>query len=255
MIDQTTRLATRDVEPEPETRGPRRGWFVVAGVFGMLVVLVTGLFLWSWFARQTETQNQTYTHAVGEVDITLSGGDITVLPGATGQVTVQRTLTWSNPKPDIGEAWAGRTLRINSGCWNWRLPGCSVDYVLRVPANVTVNADTQDGSVSVRDISGTLSATSGAGSITATGLRCQRVTAGTRSGAIDLGFIASPERVSATSSSGNISIGVPYQGSYSIAADVRTGQRTVAVHQDAASTRTIDARVDSGDITIQYAGG
>jgi hypothetical protein len=252
VIGQAEPLSGRLAEPGP---GPaRRRWFTLAICFAVVVVLATGVFLYSWFARQTQTRDQVYRHAVGELDITLSGGNIVVLPGAAGQVTVRRTLTWSAPKPEISETWTGRALRIKSGCWTWHLPGCSVDYVVRVPAGVAVKAVTGTGSVSVRDIAGRLSASSDAGSITATGLRSTRVVAGTRSGAVDLRFDHAPDRVDATSSSGDIGIWVPYPGTYSIRADARAGQRTVAVEQNSAAPRTITARADSGNVTVQYAG-
>jgi hypothetical protein len=267
----------RAVQPNPAPGTQRRpsgpnGWLVIGGVFTAVLIASGALAAAGWLGFRTETQHQVYRAQLTNITIEVDTGDVTLMPGESGVVDVERRLFWSYEKPIVEERWDGRTLRVSSDCPGWFQlgPGCGVDYTLQVPEGVSVRAHTSTGDVSVRNIDGDLHLTTSTGDITVTDaagalqlrtstgdIRASNVTsetvdASTSTGNITLDLSAAPRTVAAQTSTGDIRVIVPDGDSYQVQAETSTGDTRISVRQDDAASRSIVARASTGDIDISY---
>jgi hypothetical protein len=273
-------MATSETIPAvPTSRAPhgRRAWRVAGSILAGLTILLGAASLWSCaneLTAETETQQQTYQHAVSRVELDLDDGQISLTPGEAGQVVIERRLEWSAGKPTIEEKWAGDTLQITSRCGGSSLgtqPHCSVAYTMRVPADVTIDARTLASRIEVRDLRGSLrlSESSGdvkltnttgsiwvrttSGGIAGAGLRAGQVEVQATSGDVDLRLAAAPEKLTATTKAGNVHIGLPGDDAYQVTVETSGGDKDVTVRQESPAARTIGVRTSRGDVRIRYA--
>lgn len=275
--------------PRPPTqRSPyRAAWLAVGGALTVIVILLTGLNVVGWLARQTATETHSYP-AVSTINIESGSGDIKVMPGGGDRITVERHVTWSYTRPDLSEKVEGDTLRVSSSCRFLLIPQCSTDYVVRVPANITVFAKSSSGNVSVTGVDGdvqakassgdvrvediggdvTLKSSSGdiravrvrghlqvnasSGDIRASELESSTVETRVSSGNTTLSFATAPQRVSAHGASGDVKVLVPGRDAYRTEVHTSSGDETVRIVQDPDASRSITIDVSSGDATIRY---
>ncbi len=249
----------------------RSGWRVVGAVFAALTLAFGVLTVVSWLARQTETQDQTYQRRVTRIVLDLDTGDLAVTPGNEDTVTVRRHLAWSLSRPTIEETWDGETLRVRVRCARFTFDsGCRVDYLLQVPRGVAVEAHSDTGDLTVRDLDGSLRLTTDTGDIgvsnahgtlwvradtgdvRAAGLASAEADVATDTGAIELRFSRPPSRVQVATDTGDISIGVPTGDAYRVQTSTDTGSTNIRILQDVAASRTIIARTDTGDMDVFY---
>lgn len=255
----------------PRRRG--RSWWLAAGAACTAAALATGcLLVWSWLARNGETEHRSYRRPVARIVVDLENGDLTVAPGTTWEVTLDRRLTWSLLRPTVQESWDGGTLHLRARCHGGLPPHCAVSYVLHVPADVPVDARLSAGEISVRAATGPLRLTTGAGDIDVTGaqgnvsmqsssgdvraadMRSAVVDARSSSGDVVLDFQRPPARVRATTRGGNAEVTVPQGTAYSIDAETRHGDRDVTLDDEPTAPHTITARTVSGDVVVSSTG-
>lgn len=259
---------------EPE-RPRRRGiWIAVAVVTAFVVVVPLGVRVWCRLIRQTRTDTVSYQHPIRALEIDSPDGAVTVGAGPAGRTIVRRTLTWALSRPSVRQTWDGDTLRIDVTCRRaepYSSLECGVGLDLRVPADVAVRASVTSGKVDVRNIAGGvhLRTTAGvvrmtgvaggiwarsvSGTITGAALTAPKVDAGVTSGAIRLGFTGPPERVTAATTSGSVSIGVPPGFGYRVGGTTAHGVRHVdPALIDAGSSRAITLTTVSGAATLGY---
>lgn len=261
----TTTTKTRPTGPN--------GWLVIGGIFTVLLVVTGALTAASWMALRTETQTHVYRQNATSIFVDIGTGDLTIAPGAPGQVSVQRTLhwSWSSQKPIIEERWDGPSLHVTGGCGTWFSVGnCGVDYVLEVPEGVSVQAHTSTGDVTVHNILGQLDLSTSTGNIRVTGatgtlrldastghitakrIESTVVDASTSTGDITLQFVTAPRTVTAQTSTGDVNVIVPSGNSYRIQTNTNTGHERVHVTRDDTSERSINASTKTGDIDIAF---
>jgi hypothetical protein len=264
---------TRREAPVPAGRAGRAVWLTIGVILATITIAGTIVGLWFSVAAHgaivTQNQEHTYTGQPSKIVLSLSSGDITIRRGPAGQVTVHRQLQWVHGKPIIDEHWNGSTLVVTQNCPSGFLDlQCNVNYLLTVPADVTITATSASGNVRVADITGTLllksdsgdvgavnpaadvTAKSASGNVTVTGARSGIVTASSDSGDVRLGFAVAPEEVSADSAAGNVNVAVPAGGSYDVQASTAAGNTTVSIPNIPSSPRLIAAHSDSGDVTV-----
>ncbi|MDX3100872.1 DUF4097 family beta strand repeat-containing protein [Nonomuraea angiospora] len=237
------------------SRRARAGWITLGAGAAILIAVLIGLSLWSWLARQSETQRQTHQRAAGRITLDLRIGEVRLVPGEAGRVDIERRLTWSGPKPALKEQWSGDTLGIQASCDEDLLIGaCWVSYTIRVPAGTAVEARTAEGDITLRDLTGALRLTTETGAITGTGLRAADVEADAKLGNIALRFVQAPDSLRANSEAGNIDVEVPEGDDYAL--DIRggLGEPEVGVRATAGAENNISVRNSTGGIRVAYLG-
>ncbi len=222
-------------------------------------------------ARHT-TENTTYHHSIGRINITMDGGELTLRTGPAGHVGIHRILTWTRAKPDITEKWSGDTLTVTTHCSSQS--DCDVNYTAALPAGTSVEAATGGGIITADGLAGTQSLRSNGGdiriagargpitiatrggTITGTGLTSDRAQVTSGGGPVTLAFTVAPGQVTATTKGGNISVAVPRTAAgasgYQVQASTGGGARRVQVAQDSSGQHLIKLQSGGGDLAISY---
>ncbi len=203
--------------------------------------------------------------------IDTGNGDVEVVRGGAGVVTVDRRTTSSLAEPDPSATTAGAVLRLTSHCPPLAgMSRCGTSYVVHVPAGVSVDARTSSGDASVSGVDGTVILHSGSGGVSATdvtgrvtldtssgdvtatrvsggpvslhassgsisadGVRAGRLSAATSSGDVGVHFATAPTDVTATSASGDVTVTVPHGPQlYDVAQQTGSGDHVSAVRSD-----------------------
>jgi hypothetical protein len=216
---------------------------------------------------KSKDDGQTYQVHISGIQLHLDAGNITLAANSGGQVVVKRHTRWRGLEPTLSEDFVGETMIITETCGG--SDGCSVDYDVTVPAGTVAEAQTSSGDILVKDIGGALQLSTGSGDITvhnaqmrttmstesgrisADGIRGSDVSATSQSGDVTLAFAAAPHGVTAQTASGNVTVTLPTGDAYQVDASTDSGQRSVTVAVDAASTRHVTAKTNSGDVTVR----
>jgi hypothetical protein len=221
---------------------------------------------------QSKDTTHTFTGSFTSLSVNVDG-DVTVQAGPTGQITVATHQVWSFVRPTISETLHGDRLTIKATCNGISIGECGNSERLTVPAgvaldvessdsNVTVdgisgalNLYSSDGDVSVSNDSGPLQLSSDDGNVQGTDLSSSVVTASSTDGDVNLKFTTPPRSVTATSSDGNVAVGLPRGSvSYQVSASSDDGNRSVNVHTDSTSNHRISVDSNDGDVSVSYSG-
>jgi len=264
-------------KPVPAAPASRRSWRIAGSILAASAILLATANVWSaagGLVADTETQHETYRHAVSRVELDLDDGAIVLSRGDDDRVEIQRRLEWLGRRPTIRETWAGDTLTITVRCANRSTlgtrPRCAVAYTMRVPAGVEVDARTVASRIDVRDLGGslrltgssgdvTVSGTTGplrvrtsSGGITVTGARTGRAEIQATSGDIELRFAAPPETLTVTTGAGNVDVAVPGDDAYDVTVRTARGEKDISVRHESAAARSIGVTTSRGDVRIRY---
>jgi hypothetical protein len=222
----------------------RLAWLIIGAAATVITIATAGTGLWvlTSFHPKSQSLSETAGYGIAQhggrltlLSVQLGNGDITIVSGPAGQVTVTRQLRWKTTRPIIDEHWDHGELSISQDCASGLFDqGCSVSYRIAVPPGVPLNLST------------------GSGGITTVGVRSANVYANCGSGDIQLGFAATPAQVNAQTGSGNVSVEVPPGASYAVTANADDGNSDVAVTQDPGAPRDITAQSGEGNISISY---
>ena len=251
----------------------RRSWLWLGGVTTALAILLGGAQILVWISQATERTSHTYQGAAGRISVELSGGDLDVVAGPAGEITVDRTLTYSLVRPHIEQHWdqARQSLVIDVGC-HAVLGHCNAVYRLHVPPSVALTAKSGGGSITVQSITGDLdlhtnagevvvsdcegrvNASSGSGEVWANRAASMNVTLTTVAGDVNATFVVPPQQVTATTQAGDVTIGVPSgTAAYDVKASTNSGDMArVGISNVPTADRRITAEAPWGDVTIRY---
>jgi hypothetical protein len=251
-------------------------WRSVALLTGVLLALVSAVGMLRGLAQESYTGHRSYAMPVSQLTVDSSAGNITVVPGPVGRVTVIQRLHWATTRPSVTVVPHGDTMTLGIDCGeygpvsDW---GCSADVTVEVPPQTSVVSDDDAGTIDVQRLSGALDlqsgggvirlqgvsgqvqATAGSGEVLGEGLLSATVVAGTDSGDIQLTFSRPPQRVQAEDGSGSVGLHLPPGSRYRVSGgcspdgswDVTTGL------QDASAVGSIGATCGSGSVDIVYA--
>lgn len=279
---------TQPAPPAPQRRsGGRTAARVTAVVLSLLLIAYGVLSLVGLIARDTAHRSATFGGVTG-VTVDLGFESLEVRGSSTASsVRMTRSYSWSFDRPSVRASQAGGRLTVSSDCGFSVGRRCSGHVRLVVPEGLPVTVHTSDGSVLLRDLTGTVSSSTSDGHVTlrdlsgpvdasssdggidvsevtgrltlrthdgsihGSGLRASRVTAESSDGGIDLRFAAAPARVQVRSHDGSIGVHVPHDGtSYRVTTDVSDGHEDVSVPADPGAARRIDLEASDGSITV-----
>ena len=256
----------------------RTAWQTFGIAVTVAVLLSAGAAAWTRLSPQpTEEQHrQTFRQPVSRVQFDSNVGDVTVLAGEPGAVTVERRLTWTSVhRPTVDEEWSGDTLQITGRCpsTGWRFGvghDCRINYVLLVPPDVSLEVRTDAGDVRLSELTGDVQITvaagdveaehltgplrvhSGSGDVSGMELRTVATDIEASAGDIDLSFARVPVTVTVVTDAGDVVIALP-GGGYRVSTDADAGEEHIDVANDPGAPSTVSARTSAGDITVRYA--
>ena len=176
-------------------------------------------------------------------------GQITITGGQRSTVSVTEQMVYSATPPSMTRHLADGTLTLGYGCSSQHM--CVASYDIQVPRSTAVQVTDQDGEIRLSSLAGPVTASSGLGLITATGLTSATADFNSRLGEIDAAFTAVPTEVDATSDMGAITIRVPGRVSYCVTAQVgNMGASNITVPTDPESPHIIFVTTQMGAITV-----
>lgn len=193
---------------------------------------------------------QTFTVSARVTSLVVKGGtgSITVTGTSRRTILVSQRASYSKTAPAATHVVAGTTLTLGYTCPAQLV--CGMAYDVQVPRGVAVRAVTTAGAITLTALAGPVSAQTGAGLISVTGISSRTAELKSNAGGIDAVFTAAPASVHASTNVGPITINVPGSASYQIQTHTYVGTSTVTVRKNAASPYTISASSDLGSITI-----
>ncbi len=250
--------------------------------------------LMSWRTSETRSAAVSSAGVSGritEVDIATGGTiRITARQDGSDEVTVTKKVRRGLQQPSYSSRVNGSTLVLRSSCSVFLSVACGIDLTLTVPPGTKViarssagavrikgilaevQAESSAGGVSVIDsegkvrarstagnvtltrVAGSVEAHSTAGTVTGEDLTVTKVVAKSTAGDVRLTFSTAPTEVSASSTAGEVVIGLPRGNEfYRTTVSSTSESPRVDVRSDPSSNRTITARSTAGNVTVVYA--
>jgi hypothetical protein len=248
-----------------------RGLVAIGLALAAAAVAFAGLVAVNAMADQTVHESHTYAFTGKALSVDVALGDVKIVPGDAGRITVVRTLSYGLRRPFVEERIDGDTFRIRDAvCTANTFFPCGVAWILQVPRDLLVEVRTVAGSILASGLSGTVKLTSTSGSVkavapsgalvtlrshaglvTAQNVSSAQVVATSDSSDVNLTFRAPPALVIGRSQSGRVGVVLPDgDQAYKITAEAG-GSRTVAVAKtDDQAKRKIDIRSARGDVSV-----
>ncbi|WP_370019387.1 DUF4097 family beta strand repeat-containing protein [Planotetraspora sp. GP83] len=198
--------------------------------------------------REQAVQSYDVPGKVTVLDAHTGSGEFVVNESDRTGVHVTETMHWRGEKPRNGHGVSAGTLTLDYKCGD-----CSIDYQVEVPRGLDVKIDTGSGTVTLRQLTGPVTVTTGSGDVEARGLAGKDVSVNTGSGDVKLRFAAVPDQVHAETGSGDGLVWVP-SGTYNVTTETGSGDRDVQVTQDPSAPRTIVVKTGSGAARVYKTG-
>jgi hypothetical protein len=254
------------------TRGHKKPpWSVAVAATLMVTAALSGCGAGtSGSSRQTEHLGASVITKAPTFTVSVSAGELHLVPGRSGRVSLKGTATYRGGRPP-SLSWEdnGKQLSLRSVCHS-RNGDCGYDYTLYVPVSTKVVAGVTAGDISASGLSGPLQLNATAGNVTLTGLSghlevnslAGNVTAADLSpawadveegtGNVALRFTAPPSYVHVKAFTGNIDVVVPRPSGYHVSTSDHLGNVSVGIVDNRASTRVMTLSVETGNISVQY---
>jgi hypothetical protein len=185
--------------------------------------------------------------------VIIEGGSGTVdVAGANrSTVAVSQQASYSKTPPAARHTLSGTTLTLSYAC-KVEL-SCGVSYTVAVPSGVAVRVSAGAGAITLTSLSGSVSAQTSAGLITADDLRSAVVSLTSDAGGIIATCSVPPRSLHASTKVGAITLTVPGAVAYKVSTRTFVGASTVTVRRSASSAYAITASSDVGSISISPA--
>ena len=238
------------------------------------VVAITGVgaVLLAPALRPSTTTNETFTLDPGSsmLEVDVDRGQVLLTAGTGDRVQVRRTVRAAVRAPQVEERADATGASLKSRCPALSGRACSIRYEIAVPLGFVIDVaagtgrvevhglsveklqvEASSGSTHLEDVKGSVEIHSLSGSITGTGLGLNQFAARVGSGSTRVDFTLPPERITATTDSGAVTIRLPAgDGPYRVAAHSGSGEEDVQVPTDPGSPHHIDLSSSSGDLAV-----
>lgn len=235
------------------TPSTKRAVVIVGSLLAAVLVLALALPAIGQLVQSTSTtQEDLPTDITG---LTLDGavGDITVrAAGPDEDPSLRATIRSGLTTPRVEAVVSGTGVELSDTCRSSWWDNCSVSWDLVVPEATELTIVSSVGDVSITETSGPLTVTSSVGSVTASGISAPTVQVRSSVGDVDLRLVRPPQNVRATSSTGDVTVTVPDDGtSYRVVTDSSIGSVSNEVGSDPGADHAIEVRTSVGDITLR----
>ncbi|GAA5053588.1 hypothetical protein GCM10023259_033930 [Thermocatellispora tengchongensis] len=224
---------------------------LAGALLGSGVVVLTGCGLQNIGRPENQSVNSYDVANVTKLEVRSGAGDVVVNEtGGTG-VRVTETLHWrGDGKPETAHPVEGDQLTLSYDCpEKIGFHSCAVDYKVEVPKGVAVTVDTGSGEITLRQLTGPVTAKTGSGDIRAAGLGGKSAYAETGAGDIDLKFVTAPDDVTLESGAGDAVVRLP-DGTYAVTTESGAGEGRTEVTDDDQSPRKIKVSTGAGDASV-----
>jgi hypothetical protein len=188
---------------------------------------------------------------VTTVVIDAGSGSVDVSAASRSTVGVTQQASYSTKPPVARRTLSGTTLTLSYTCAVELT--CGISYTVQVPRGVAVRVSAGAGSITLTSLSGSVSAQTNAGLITAVDLRSAAVSLTSNAGGIIATCSAAPRSLHASTKLGAITLTVPGAVAYKISTHTFVGTSTVTVRRSASSPYAINASSDVGSVSISPA--
>lgn len=242
--------------------------FAGGGFVALVLVLFCAVGLLDQLSQRTEESVRTFAD-VERVELDLSSGEVELVPARGKEMVVREKRHSGLVSPSSSRSFDGRTLKLDGGCDVFVVLNCKVDYRIEVPRGTTVDVQGFAGSITARDIRGSLHIDNKAGDVRAINVRGPRIEVRTRAGDAEVrdvvGRYVSVETAAGDADArllrpardlrvethaGDATVVVPDVG-YRIDADSNAGDTNVKVRRNDLSKRTLRVRTKAGDASIR----
>jgi hypothetical protein len=257
---------------EPLALTPGRLWALVLGLpFVLGAIGYTGLHYVALVGQDSYRLQPIVAPIAKEVTVGVGNGDITILPSSAKRAVISGHINYSLTRPVVkwDHSATGASLQGPNCFW---AGDCGAELKLTVPAGEAVHATSGSGNVSASNLTGALNLnagsgdillghlagslvlSAGSGDISGADISASKVQAQDGSGDVDLSFTRPPADVNVDDGSGDITVAVPANVSYSVVATADSGSSNVRVPTNTASHNVIHLHADSGDINVVPSG-
>jgi hypothetical protein len=264
--------------PPPPQGPPRRTPAAVRVLWKVFAaILVAGALVWGPYsvvtliAHSERIEETTYEAVdIAVLDVGGDSGSISIRAAAIDTIEVRAEISDGLRATGESQTVVGDTLQLRSTCPNFGSNFCWVNYEIRVPADLELRVESDNGSIAINgtsapiaadgdngsirlaDVSGPIEVATDNGRVEGTRLRSQQVTADSDNGRVQLEFEVAPMTVVATSDNGRVEVVVPDDGAaYRVDLAAGNGSETIAVPLDSSSERTITVRSGNGSATAR----
>jgi hypothetical protein len=259
--------------PPPKRRGLPRSFVALCVALGVLVGAYTVVTLLSLTTASTEHRTRTFA-AVEELRVDAGSGDVTIVGERRRDVRVEMEIQrgmWRGAwQPHVRTRQGGHRLELQSHCSVWAHIGvgdCGASYTVHVPRGTRlvvdassgdvrvarirrpVTVDASSGDVHVQDVAAQLRVGADSGEVHVDGYRGTDASVQADSGDIHVTALSAPRRLRTIADSGDVHLAVPDER-YRVTVQTDSGDQSVQVRQDPDAPRVIEARADSGDVSI-----
>jgi hypothetical protein len=193
---------------------------------------------------------KTFTIDSRVTSVIIDGGsgsvDVTAVNRST--IAVSQHASYSTTPPVARRVLRGTTLTLSYTC-----PvelTCAVTYEVLVPRGVAVRVSAGAGAITLTSLSGSVTAQTSAGPITAVDLRSAVVSLKSDAGGIIATCSVAPLSLHASTNLGAITLTVPGTVAYKISTRTFVGTSTITVRRSATSRHTITTSSDVGSVSI-----
>jgi hypothetical protein len=254
----------------PMTRG--RVLALVVGVpLALITIAWTALTAVAYAGQGSYPVRLNLPLSSGTAGVSVGSGNMTVGPALDGRLRLAGTAHYSLIRSSLSWQRTRSGVNVVSFC---QLPVgvCSVNLTVSVPTSARAVLSDGSGDLTVRHLTGYVSAGSGSGNVVATGLSGPRVMLSDSSGNINVSGLASPHlvasdgsgdvtltftrvpsHVSVADDSGNVTLILPRGPAlYRVDASTSSGNRVVGVRTSSVSQHVIKVTDGSGNISITY---
>lgn len=269
--------------PGPPPAKPVRGadvpptyhlWLIAGSVLTLGVLALFTVNVVSLLAHEVVTEVTRVPAAeIHLLDVRNADGKVEVVGGQVDEITVTAKVSHGlRPTRYRVEVDAG-VLVVRSSC-PFLSTWCGVDQRITVPADLPIQASSDNGRIMLEDLTGPVTASADNGSLELTrlsgdlnvssdngkvdgsGLGSQMVVASSDNGLVRLEFSEPPRNVTAGSSNGQVDIVIPDTPvAYRVVAESSNGDTDVGVRTDPSSERTIVATSSNGRVKVRYPTG